>query len=59
MILHMIWSGDHDAIPHQTATKFQHIYLVDPTELLLIIQFYDIKAYLRSATSQGHDGGFL
>ena len=59
IISHVIWSCDLDVIPNQTATKFQHTYLVDPTKLLLMLQFYDVKAYLWSAASWGHGSSFL
>ena len=59
IILHVIWLCDFDVILNQTATKFQHTYLFDPTKLSFILQFYDVKAYLWSAASRGHGGGFL
>ena len=55
----MIWSCDLNIILKQTATKFQYKYLVDPIKLLLMLQFYDVKAYLWFAASWDHGGGFL
>ena len=46
IILHMIWSGDLNVILNQIAAKFQYTHFVDLTKALLILQFYDVKAYL-------------
>ena len=59
IILHMIWLCNLEVIPNQTATKFQHTYLVNPTKLLFMLQSYDVKAYLWFVASQSHGGGFL
>ena len=46
-------------LPIEHTTKIQHTYSVDPTKLSLMFQFYDVRAYLWSASSRGHGGGFL
>ena len=54
----VMWSWRHLYF-NQTATKFLHTHFVDPIKLLLTLQFYDVRAYLWSASSRGHGGGFL
>ena len=54
----VIWSRRHPYF-NRTATKFLHTHFVDPMKLSLTLQFYDVRAYLWSASSRGHGGGFL